>query len=197
MALVGLTFSPLPVARAALMDAHERVPMVKIMAFTFFAQWLPWAFYDYITKAPYTLVMLIVLIALLANSFLMIFFKEDIETLKKQMEKKENLPGLSTLGSWKLILFTFIALGLAETTFFLISDKLENDINIRQLWWPSIGAMTFLGNLAIVLFYRRKPSVSILSFSYFLGFCVCASALLSISLGISTSSAISIAIIRH
>ena len=198
MLLVGLTFAPLPVSRAALMDAYPAQSMVKIMAITFFAQWLPWAFYSYLTKIPYVNVMYFVLCALLINSLFTYFsFKEDVNLLKTQSKQREDLPKLSSLSSWRVILFTFIALGLAELTFFQIADNLENNNQILQLWWPSIGFMTFLGNF-IAMFYRSRPSISILSGCYLIGACFCMGAIFNILIGVQiAATAITMALISY
>lgn len=198
MVLVGLTFAPLPVARAALMDAYPSQSMVRLMAVTFFAQWLPWSFYGILTKADYVTVMYVVLAALLINSLLSAWmFKEDTQHIKLQAEKRKELPGLMNLNSWKPILFTLLALGFAESTFFLVTDRLEAHTSIRQLWWPFIGFMTFLGN-CIAMFYRSRPSVSFLSICFLAGTFFCGVALLSVLLGIQApDSALGTAIIPY
>ena len=189
MILVGLTFAPLPVARAALMDAYPHQSMVKIMAITFFAQWLPWAFYGYLTKINYVTVIYFVLAALAINSIFTFFsFKEDIDSIKTQNKQKEELPALRSLNSWKILFFTLIALGLAEVTFFQVGDNLENNNQMRQLWWPSIGFMTFLGNF-VAMFYRSRPSISILSSCYLIGACFCVGGIFNVIMGAQSAVA--------
>jgi MFS family permease len=162
--LIALTFNPLPVARAALLDHFPQHSPVKLVAITFLAQYIPWAFFDFFMVIPYKIVIFCTLGLLGINTILTIFlFKDDVSKLHKE----ENTNKINILKRNSNLIFTLGAFILAETTFYLLWAYLE--FNPQGPSWLSMTTFATLIGIIIAMLYHRLPHLSIITLFYSIG----------------------------
>jgi MFS family permease len=164
--LLGLLFSPSPVARAALVDNFPNDSKVKIIGITFIALFIPWCFYAKIATTSFRSIETLALALLAINLLLSKFFFEDRRDLaklahvvayKKVFNKKNAKKVLYTLSALipaQLVFFT-------SDTFFELTSKDPN-------FFASLGLGCLTGTLIGIL-YRKTPHVSILTICYGMG----------------------------
>ncbi len=159
--VIGLIacFNPLPVARAALLDNFPKVSSLRILGFTFIAQYFPWFLFKYITKFPYQNVVLVVLAILCINIFFTLFFFKDNYDIR--IEKNKNKIFEKYL---LLILAGFI---FAEISFYVEWDFLEYQ-PIYRSWFTPASLGTIFG-ISIAMIYSRLPHISFITLCYFIG----------------------------
>lgn len=163
--IIGLTFTPLPVARAALLDNYPHHSALKLVAITFIAQFLPWGFYEYLTSFPYKIVLQWTLIGLSINSILTYFFFKDNYDLRSH--PGEPHVSIDLFKKKKAITATLIAFILSEITFFLLQRYIEANHD-NQSWLAIMTFGTMVG-VIISMFYTRLPHLSIITLFYSIG----------------------------
>lgn len=162
LVLISLTFNPMPVARAAFLDNFPKHSMLQIISITLLAQYIPWAFFDYLNQFHYQSVVFCILIVILINIFFtIIFFKDNYD---KGVNNRESLFTIV----YKLpILLTLVAFILSEATFYLLWAFLETSSIFR-----SVQSLTDYGTLvgiSLAMLYNRLPHISIISLFYHIG----------------------------
>lgn len=165
LVLVGLTFNPQPVARAALLDNFPNYSRLKLIAITFLAQYSPWAFFSFLSHIEYTVVVHWLLIGLGINIiFTFFFFRDPLHAQDKiiSLKKAIRMSGKSSVIYSMLIAFVF-----AEITFYVLWNFLEYD-HIRQSALAVSTYGTLLG-IAVAMLYVRLPHISIITLFYSIG----------------------------
>ncbi|MBX9744388.1 MAG: hypothetical protein K2X08_04160 [Chlamydiales bacterium] len=162
--LIALTFNPLPVARAALLDHFPQHSTVKLVAITFLAQYLPWTFFGPIANYPHRLMIFIILGLLGLNTLLTAFlFKGDTEKLKKKPEANK----IKVVFKNKTFIYSLTAFVFAEATFYLFWAFLEYNPD-GHAWITITNYSTVLG-IGIAMLYTRLPHISIITLLYSIG----------------------------
>jgi hypothetical protein len=157
--LIALFFNPLPVARAALLDNFPNVSSLRILGITYFAQYLPWFFFEYIIKYNYKNTTLFILTILSVNIFFtLLFFKDSYDQRQKSNKKSIFIPILV------LVLLAYI---FAETSFYIEWDFLEYQPTYKH-WFTPATLGTLLG-ICVAMMYSKLPHISSITLSYFLG----------------------------
>ncbi len=162
--LIALTFNPQAVARAALLDNYKQYSSLKIIAVTFIAQWIPWAFFAHISKVPYQKMVFWILIALAVNALLTVFFFQD---LSDEHEKKREPDLIKVIKERKGLLFTLAAFTLSELTFFINWEFMEAVPEISS--WLEVTTFGTLVGILISMLYSRLPHMSIITLLYSIG----------------------------
>ncbi len=162
--LIAMTFNPIPVARAALLDHFPRYSTVKLVSFTFLAQYIPWALYTYIEKFDYGSVVHFIVVLLALNTILTIFlFKKDPVKNELEVKEKKNTSVMKN----KNVMNSLIAFTLAEITFFVFEAYLGYIPDGHS--WLSITSFATLIGLGIAVLYTRLPHISIITLFYGIG----------------------------
>jgi MFS family permease len=162
LVLIALTFNPMPVARAAFLDNYPQHSTLRLVAITFLAQYLPWAFYNYIGQFHYQKVILWTLVVLALNTILTVFWFKD--TYDKQ---KKSESGFEIAKSNRPVIYTLIAFTLSELTFYLLWVYLEYDP--QNSFWLSIMTYATLIGILIAMLYTRLPHISTITLFYGIG----------------------------
>lgn len=162
--LIALTFNPLPVARAALLDHFPQHSTVKLVAITFLAQFLPWTFFGSLANYPHRLIIYIILGLLGTNTLLTAFlFKGDTEQPKRKVEVHKPRLVLKN----KTLIYSLTAFIFAEATFYLFWAFLEYNPD-GHVWITITNYSTVLG-IGIAMLYTRLPHISIITLLYSIG----------------------------
>lgn len=162
LVLIALTFNPMPVARAAFLDNFPQHSTMKLISITLIAQYLPWAFYDYLAKFHYQTIVFGTLGVLALNIALTVVWFKDAYDKKELMHKKPtNFPNKVP------ILLTLIAFTLAETTFYILWTFLEETPGFHS--WQSIITYGTLIGISMAMMYNRLPHISIITLFYSIG----------------------------
>lgn len=165
LVLIGLTFNPLPIARAALLDHFPHHSTVKLVAITFLAQYIPWAFYGYLTNTPYTTVIywIIGVMTLNAIGTLFLFPKDQA---KKHVDISATQK-LHIIGNNPALIFSVLAFIFAEAAFYLVWAFYEYDPSGHI--WLSLSTMSTIAGICLATLYTRLPHISIISLFYSIG----------------------------
>lgn len=160
--LIGLTFNPMPVARAAFLDNFPQYSALKLVAITFLAQYLPWAFFTYLSKINYQTIIYCILGVLALNTILTMFwFKDDHDKNKVAHENMFTI-------KYKLpIILTLLAFTLSETGFYLVWAFLEITPSFQS--WQSITSIGTLIGISLAMLYNRLPHISVITLFYSIG----------------------------
>jgi MFS family permease len=161
--LLGLTFNPVPLARAAMIDNFALFSKVKLIAFTLIASYLPWVFYGFLTKIFQEKLMVIIIIFLSVNLLITFLFFDD------RRDKSHDCNILHII-KWKKISYILIAFFPVQLSFFISAFFLENNIDELNLF-SSLAIGIILGAV-ISTFYKKIPHVSFLTLFYGIGFCL-------------------------
>jgi MFS family permease len=162
LVLIALTFNPMPVARAAFIDNFPQYSLLKLIAITFLAQFLPWAFFDIIAPIDPKYFVFFILGILGLNILLTIFwFKDDYD---RKMHEHVSLRAIKTKVP---ILLTLTAFTLAETTFYITWSLFEETPSLQN-WQAIIQYATLIGIL-ISMLYKRLPHFSVITLFYSIG----------------------------
>lgn len=169
MCIIGL-FNPLPIARGVLLDNFPKHSSLRIIAITYAAQYLTWAFFKNLGSVDYRVIVFTSLIILLINIFLTAFFLTDnYDTEKLEAGKKH-------LGFVELMKFIFknralalilVAFTFAESGFYLLLDYFEYLPVAKN--YLSIASWSTLIGIGFAIFWRSIPHRSIISILYLLG----------------------------
>lgn len=169
LALLALTFNPVPVARAAFLDNFPQHSRLKLMAITFLAQFGPLVFHNFLTDVTYNVVITWVLVALAINIILTIFLFHDNYD---KTEKKKNLYEMSLSSILSKVkhplIFTISAFVCAEMTFYLLWQYLEYDTSLQS--WLSIATGATIIGIFIAMLYTKLPHFSTIRLFYSVGF---------------------------
>lgn len=157
--LIAAVFNPMPVARAAFLDNFPNVSTMKLIAITFFAQYIPWSFYNLFTHYSYQVVVSWILCVLLINIILTAFFFQDQYDHSKNKKERAVIK--------KPIAFTLVAFVLVEMTFYLLWELLEESPSL-QSWQGMTNYGTIIG-ISISMMYNRLPHRSIITLLYSIG----------------------------
>lgn len=189
---VALTFNPMPVARAALLDNFPHYSTLKLVAITFLAQNLPWAFFSKIGSFSLNSLILFTFALLFINIILTYFLFVDRKDL---IHRKVEVPNHNLFDkNNRRIAYTLIAFTLSELTFFLVWVFIEHSDNYYV--WLNLTTLGTLIGISCAMLYNRLPHLSIITLFYTIGFGVSAVAIFTcitnvFSCGISLLSAIS------
>lgn len=197
---LGLTFNPVSVARAALLDNYQNLSALKVIAITFMAKNLSWLFISVFSKVSFETVLLFVLPVISLNIVLIaICFNDKFESklklsrFKKLEEKKQKKSIKFHRGAIFLTLFAF---SLSETTFYSFWSFLETSVSLEQ--WLFIATLgTYLGT-SFTLFYRKIPHPSLIAILYLIGAATSAIALIySVKFGVPYSKSLLFSMIQY
>lgn len=161
--LVGLTFSPTAVARAALIDYFHNISKVKLIGTTFIILLIPWCFYTQISKANPTDTSILLLIILLINVIATHVFFEK----KPHGNQQINNDLFKSINKEKAF-YTALAFLPGEIVFFLCDSFFEESAQNAQ-YFSALGIGVFIGAILSV-FYTKTPHLSILTTCYGIGF---------------------------
>ena len=161
--LLGLTFNPIPIARASIIDNFPHMSKVQLIAVTFIAQFLPWCFFYYLTDIPRNLLTKIVLPYILINLLAFVFFRDNRNI-------KTHIFDIRTIvhkGSKSKVYLTLFALFFGQVVFFLSDTFLEFHPSHYKLY-SSLGVGSLIGT-CLALLYRKIPHLSVLTLAYGMG----------------------------
>lgn len=161
--LIALTFNPLPVARAALLDHFPQYSTVKLVAITYIAQYFPWMFFAFFSKLPNNSVVLYILGILFLNIILTMFLFKD----KNKKEHENHETKTEIIRKNPALMYTLIAFVCAEAGFYLLWAFFEyNPIGHVELSTTNLGTIFGIG---IAMLYTRLPHISIITLFYSIG----------------------------
>ena len=161
---IAMTFNPVHVARAALLDVFPRFSTLKLVAITFLALNLPWMFFKEFSAINYNFLVLMTLVLLGINSlFTYWFFQDRQEFIHPKVHIKKSID----LRTDKRILYTLFAFMCSETTFYLIWIYIEYSEGIAI--WLDITTFATLIGILIAMLYNRLPHMSIITLFYSIG----------------------------
>ena len=168
LGIIALTFNPLPVARAALLDNFPNHPSLRIIGITYFLRFAPWLFSNVFGSAEYRSGVIFVFICLVV-SFLttLLFFKGSYD---KHLNRRKKGPEKWCTPYVLLIMFAFI---FAEQAFYIDWDQIEHISAIRETF-PLVTFGTLVGVL-IATIYPKVPHISVISICYMIGTATAAS----------------------
>lgn len=160
--LFAMTYNPLSVARAALLDNYKKVSSTEIISTTYIFKYLPWIFIVPLTRYPIRSVFYFLVPVLALNVLFTIFLFRDRFDTKKKMEQfeelhKEEKASFIRENKWAILL-NVASFAAAETTFYLFWTYLEETPSVQNFLFLST-LLSILG-LLVVLFYRRSPTIS-------------------------------------
>ncbi len=168
MIIIGISFNPLPVARATLLDNFPKHSSLRIIAFTFIAQYAPWALFRWTGQINYKFIIWAVLIALAINILLTHFLLKDKYDDEKECKNKLKFREvLHLIVTSKPLLFTLLAFILAESSFYLLMDYFEYMPQARSYF--SIASFSTLLGFCISALWNAIPHKSIIAFCYLIG----------------------------
>lgn len=171
--LFALTYNPLSVARAALLDNYKKVTAVEIISITYIFKLIPWVFIVPLTSVSIQTIFYFLVPALAINVFLSFFFFRDRFRTKERMEQfeeshKEEKECFIRGNKWA-ILMNVAAFALAETTFYLFWTFFDEHPALKNRLFLATF-ITILGLLAALL-YRKVPKLSTVARLYFILVC--------------------------
>lgn len=160
--LIALTFNPLPIARAVLLDHFPRYSSLKIISVTFLAQSIPWMFYQQIGKIAFEKVTLLITFGTLIS---IVLVKNLFSNARKSPEHEETIVGKIPRSKIILTIMPFL---LAQLSMYAGWTYLEQS-NYDYSWIDISNFPMFLGIL-ITLFYSKLPHMATITFFYTIGF---------------------------
>ncbi len=178
--LIAMTFNPLPIARAALLDNFPQFSTLKLVAVTFLAQNLPWVFFKQLSYFSMDSLVLITLFLIASNLVLTSVLFEDRRDLIHPKAQINN--------SWEFVrndgrlLYTLLAFTLSEMTFYIIWVYIE--YSKGNAVWLDLTTFATLVGILIVMLYTRLPHMSIITLLYSIGFALSLVALLTCGLSV-------------
>jgi MFS family permease len=168
---IGLTFNPLSVARAAMLDNYPKISALKVIAVTYIAKNIAWVLMSLYSDISFERALYYLLPVLLGNAILMYFVQKDKFDNKAAIEELSNA---SLIKQNKIPIFlTLAALSIAETTFYILWIYLESGtaqpvLNVHEKWLSITALGTLLGT-SFSMFYRKIPHFSIITILYSAG----------------------------
>lgn len=178
--LIAMTFNPLPIARAALLDNFPQFSTLKLVAITFLAQNLPWVFFKQLSYFSLDNLVLFTLFLIVLNLFLTVVLFEDRRDFVH--------PKVQINNSWEFVrndgrlLYTLLAFTLSEMTFYIIWVFIE--YSKGNAVWLDLTTFATLVGVFIVMLYNRLPHMSIITLLYSIGFALSLVALLTCGLSV-------------
>lgn len=164
--IIGLLFSPSPVARAALIDNFLIESKVKLIGLTYIAQFIPWCFYQKIKHFTSYEVIIAALIALIINTTIVCLFFEDRRD-KTSKKEKVVLQNIFPQKKRKIVFHTLCAVLTAQLVFF-VSDTFFETLTSHPSLFSALGVGSIIG-VVIGIFYRKTPHLSTLTFCFGIG----------------------------
>lgn len=165
---IALTFNPIPVARAALLDNFSHHSSLKIVAITFLAQYFPWIFYNQIVSFPINKLYGITLILLFANIVLTkLIFKDRTDTLHTTTSITTS-KFINKIN--KRMIFTIVSFMFAGMSLYLVWIYLQYTGN-NFIWFDFTNLGIFIG-VASALVYSVLPHMTIITLFYAVGLCM-------------------------
>lgn len=163
---VALTFNPMPVARAALLDNFPQYSTLKLVAITLIAQSLPWVFFKQIGLFNLNTLIVFTFLLLFANIFLTYFLFSDFQDM---IHPKIKITHSSIFEKKnRRIAFTLLAFSLAELTFY--SDWVFIEHSENYYMWLNINTLGTIVGMSCAMLYNRLPHMSIITLFYTIGF---------------------------
>lgn len=164
--IMALTFNPLPVARAALLDNFPQYSSLKIVSVTFIAQYITWVFYKQISAIEFDTVIIFLIFLILTNIFLTYYFFTDRRDIIHCDTKYKFSMIVKKMN--KRFFFTIIAFMLAELTMYMIWFFIE--YSGKGVSWIGFTNFGILIGICGTLLYSRLPHMSIITLMYTIGF---------------------------
>jgi hypothetical protein len=163
--LIVLTFTPLSVARASILDNFSHHSYLKLLSLTFFAQQIPWGLFQQIISFPERELIVFTMLLIFINTVLIaVFFKDSKKDLHwhnvtvREALKRNRAP----------FIYTGIAFVLASLSMRIgwlyaeVFHMTERGIEVLDL--------ALMVGTVITMCYRRLPHMSTLTFCYSIGF---------------------------
>lgn len=167
--VLGIGFSPSPIARAALVDNFPFESKVKLMSWTFVAQFVPWVFYLWIGIIDLELIFWISWIGVMVVCGLSKLFFED----KRDMKQKDHDISIKDLvhrDRRRKVTITLTALFSAQIVFFL-TDSYFEEFSSNGGLYSALGFGSLIGAI-MALFYKKTPHISMITTMYGAGFLI-------------------------
>lgn len=165
---IAITFNPIPVARAALLDNFSHQSSLKIVAITFLAQYFPWIFYNQIVSFPLNSLYGFTLAILFINIILTKVLFRDRTDEKKTTKTINILTIINKIN--KRMMLTIISFMLAGMSLYLVWIYLQNTGD-NFIWFDFTNLGIFIG-VACSLFYSVLPHMTIITLFYAVGLCM-------------------------
>lgn len=162
--VVSLAFSPIPVARAALLDNFPQYSSVKLVAITYFAMYIPWMFFYQFSFVSLNKLIIFTFFLLLINTLMTIVLFRDRKDLTHVDHSLHRT--LATQNKKKMILM-IVAFILSQITFELIWDLLYR--SHAENVWVSLMNCGFVIGFAGAILYKKLPHMSIIMLTYTTG----------------------------
>lgn len=164
LVLIALTFNPVPIARAALLDHFPHHSTVKLVAITFIAQFTPWAAYGYLANVNYKTVVIFIIGLLFLNLISTIFlFPKD----QKKREDLTTTQKVNVISHNPALIYSLLAFICAEAAFYLVWAFYE--YNPAGHLWLSLSTASTITGICLATLYTRLPHISIITLFYSIG----------------------------
>lgn len=161
---IGLTFNPISVARAALLDNFPHYSSLKLVAVTYFALYIPWVVYDQFRQIPLDYLMIATFALLFFNAILTALFFQDRKDLSTVDHSLSHvIPKTRQLNTLLTIIGFLLSQATMEIIWMLVHDTATSD-----LWMNLTNAGFILGFIGAVL-YKKLPHMSMLTVTYATG----------------------------
>jgi len=190
---IALTFNPLPVARAALLDNFPQYPALKLVAITFLAQNLPWAFFNQIGRFSLNSLVVFTFSILFINVILTYFFFVDRQDLMHPKVKVDHYKIFNK--SNRRIAYTLLAFTLSELTFYLVWVFIEHSDGYYI--WLNLTTLGALIGIFCAMLYNRLPHMSIITLFYTIGFGISVVAIFTCMMGVFSCGVSLLSAISH
>ena len=165
LVLIGLTFNPISVARAALLDNFPQYSSVKLVAITYCAMYIPWIFYDQISTIPLNSIIVFTLIMLFINTVITIVLFEDRKDLTHVNHSLQRAFFNKNVKKMSLMILAFI---LSQITIEWVWYLIHHYQNANA--WLSLTNYGFVIGFACAVLYKKLPHMSIITLAYTTGF---------------------------
>lgn len=165
LVLLVITFTPLSVARAAILDNFSHRSYLKLLGITFLAQQIPWMSFGIIVSFPQEHLTIFSFSLIALNTLLIALFFKD----KKAESHLHNITVRKALQKNKeIFLYTAMA-------FILVSLTMRMGWLYMEVYHTATQGIILLdvalmvGTLTAIC-YRKLPHMSVLTFCYSIGF---------------------------
>jgi MFS family permease len=166
LVLIGLTFNPMPVAQAALLDNFPKVSSLKLITLTFLAQYLPWVFYEQLGVFSFKTLILFTLVLMLFNIVLTVLFFQDNKDVGSDSFIHKSISIFKRID--KILIYTFLAFMFAQLSIYSI--WIFMDYSKVDFAWVDITNFAGFVGIFCVFLYHRLPHMSLITLFYTIGF---------------------------
>lgn len=163
--VIGLTFNPISVARASLLDNFPQYSSIKLVAITYFAMYIPWIFYNQISLIPLNYATVFTLVLLFINTAMTIFLFKDRKDLTHVDHSLQRTLLNKNVKKLSLMILAFI---FSQITVELVWSLIHHYQNANS--WIILTNFGFIIGFACSVLYKKLPHMSIITLTYTTGF---------------------------